>query len=171
MADSGRQTLVFDIIRVHVNFLRNAHVHFTTTVFLTLYMYTSCLKNVHVQFDNFSSLKRLEHVIIIRIPFCFSFTQHHMNLLQQGMNEFFFNITNSVRKLLKFTYRRTNMVFLDTDVYKGQRFTESGIFIDIKSYPIFRWHCFAEAKPPIATVLGSPCSLSLNRMLTQSPPI
>ena len=30
---------------------------------------------------------------------------------------------------------------------------------------VFRWHCFAEAKPPIATVLGSPGSLSLNRML------
>ena len=29
----------------------------------------------------------------------------------------------------------TNMVFLDTEVNKGKRFTESGI-LDIKSYPI-----------------------------------
>ena len=41
MADSGRHitTLVFDI--VHVHFLRNVHVHFTTSLFLTLYMYNS----------------------------------------------------------------------------------------------------------------------------------
>ena len=42
----------FDIVHVHL--LRNVHVHFTTSVFLTLYMYISCLKNVHVQLDNFS---------------------------------------------------------------------------------------------------------------------
>ena len=41
----------------------------------------------------------------------------------------------------------------------------------IDKEPIFRWHCFAEAKPPIATVLGSPVSLSLNRMSTETPPV
>ena len=37
--------------------------------FLTLYMYISCLKNVHVQLDNFSIPMLMEHVLPIRIPF------------------------------------------------------------------------------------------------------
>ena len=87
MADSGRHitTFVFDI--VHVHFLRNVHVHFTTSLFLTLNMYSSCFKNVHVQFDNFSTLRPLEHAVLIRIPFCFSFTRFHMNLVKQGRNK------------------------------------------------------------------------------------
>ena len=53
---------------------------------------------------------------------------------REEMEEFFY-IGNSVHELLKFTYQisDTNMVFLDTEVYKGQRFTESGV-LDIKSY-------------------------------------
>ena len=43
------------------------------SLFLTLYMYISRLKNVHVQLDNFSTLRLLEHVLLI--PLCFSFTQ------------------------------------------------------------------------------------------------
>ena len=63
MADSGRhlKTLVFDI--VHAHFLRNVHVHFTTLLFLTLYMYSSCFKNVHVQLDNFFTPRLLKQVI------------------------------------------------------------------------------------------------------------
>ena len=47
----------------------------------------------------------------------------------------FFEIGNQVHPLLKFTYEisESSMVFLDTVIYKGIRFTESGV-LDTKSY-------------------------------------
>ena len=47
----------------------------------------------------------------------------------------FFEIANSHHPLLKFTYEisNTNMIFLDTTVYKGSRFAQYGI-LDFKSH-------------------------------------
>ena len=49
--------------------------------------------------------------------------------------ERFFTIANSIHNLLKFTYEisESSMVFLDTEIYKGNRFENSGI-LDIKTY-------------------------------------
>ena len=47
----------------------------------------------------------------------------------------FFEIGNSIHKLLKFTFNisQHEMTFLDTTAYKGERFNESNI-LDFKSY-------------------------------------
>ena len=49
--------------------------------------------------------------------------------------EIFFQIANSIHPLLKFTYNisETEAIFLDTCIYKGQRFEMEGV-LDIKSY-------------------------------------
>ena len=49
--------------------------------------------------------------------------------------EEFFSIANAINPLLKFTYETSNylMKYLDTEVYKGTRFLDSG-FLDIKSH-------------------------------------
>ncbi|KAK3085251.1 hypothetical protein FSP39_000707 [Pinctada imbricata] len=49
--------------------------------------------------------------------------------------ENFFSIGNALHKLLKLTYQisDSSIVFLDTELYKGKRFIETGI-LDIKSY-------------------------------------
>ena len=73
--------------------LRNVHVHFTTAIFLTLYMYVLfCFNIAHAQLDNFSTLRLLEHMLPIRIPFCFFHSvsdKPGQTLTGKKMEEFF----------------------------------------------------------------------------------
>ena len=77
-------------------------------------------------------------------------------------------IVFAAKQIIKFVLISTSISVMNmriSDAFAKTFF----VSVYIKWY-IIRWHCFAEAKTPIATVLGSPGSLSLKRMFTQTPP-
>ena len=90
------------------------------SLFLTLYMYISWLKNVHVQLDNFSTLRLLEHVLLI--PLCFFFHTVAYESSKTGKEWKFLSILETLCMNCWSVYTEvpylsdTNMVFLDTEV-------------------------------------------------------